>query len=489
MDLLLTHGYFLYEDPKELQIMKPYVPLGILYISSHLRAKGFSVELFDSTFSSRQELFAVLRSQPPSVLGVYANLMTRSNVLEILGVAKEAGWKTVVGGPEPGAYAEEYLDAGADVVVIGEGEITTEELLPVLHSERAGSKALLQSLAKVTGIAFKEVDGSVHRTPPRDQIPQIDNQPWPDREAVDIDRYVRAWREHHGQGSVSIITARGCPYHCRWCSHGVFGKTHRRRKPALVVEELEWLVNRYQPDMFWIADDVFTIHPGWLDQYAAEMRRHTLKLPFECISRADRLNPHVMDTLAELGCFRIWIGSESGSQRVLDAMQRGVTVEQVRTAVALAKARGIKTGMFLMWGYEGEDLDDIEATVEHVKRSDPDIFFTTVSYPIKGTPYFDEISLRLVAPKPWAASSDREYQIRGRHSRRFYQYADQLLRSEVELSHLTGNAQAGDGGTSKRIASLELSRGAPDPSSVSDVKKRILQAREGLRATFSEVEA
>ncbi|MGH9455814.1 MAG: B12-binding domain-containing radical SAM protein, partial [Terriglobia bacterium] len=248
-------------------------------------------------------------------------------------------------------------------------------------------------------------------------------------------------------------------------------------------------VNRYQPDMFWIADDVFTIHPGWLDQYATEMKRHALKLPFECISRADRLNPHVMDTLAELGCFRIWIGSESGSQRVLDAMQRGVTVEQVRTAVALAKSRRIKTGMFLMWGYEGEDLDDIEATIEHVKRSDPDIFFTTVSYPIKGTPYFNEISLRLVSPKPWAGSSDRDYQIRGRHSRRFYQYADQLLRSEVELSHLMGSAPAPDGETSKRIASLDHSLGAPDPSSVSEVEKRILQAREGLRASFSEVEA
>src|SRR5690349_11862006 len=128
MDLLLTHGYFLFEDPKELQIMKPYVPLGILYIASHLRAKGYEVEVFDTTFSSRHELFALLHSSPPALLGVYANLMTRPVVLEILREAKEAGWKTVVGGPEPGAYVNEYLEAGADVVVIGEGEITTAEL-------------------------------------------------------------------------------------------------------------------------------------------------------------------------------------------------------------------------------------------------------------------------------------------------------------------------------------------------------------------------
>ena len=144
--------------------------------------------------------------------------------------------------------------------------------------------------------------------------------------------------------------------------------------------------------MVWIADDVFTIHHGWLRQYAAEMRRRGLRIPFECISRADRLNPEVTDLLAELGCFRVWIGSESGSQRILNAMERGVTVEQVQTAVATCKTRGIQTGMFLMWGYEGEELQDIEATIEHVKRSDPDIFFTTVAYPIKGTPYYKRVA-------------------------------------------------------------------------------------------------
>lgn len=476
MDLLLTHGYFLHEDPKELQIMKPYVPLGILYISSHLRAKGYAVEVFDATFSSRSELFALLRSSPPAVLGVYSNLMTRPKVLEILRVAKEAGWQTVVGGPEPGAYINEYLGAGADVVVIGEGEITMQELLPALRGKRVGSADLIRALTDVKGIAFSSENGAVQRTAPRPQIPDIDSQPWPDRERVDIEQYVRTWREHHGMGSVSLITARGCPYHCRWCSHEVFGKTHRRRKPVSVVDELEWLLNRYHPDMAWLADDVFTIHHGWLYQYAADMKRRGLRVPFECISRADRLNDRVMDTLAQLGCFRIWIGSESGSQRILDAMERGVTAEQVRTAVALAKSRGIKTGMFLMWGYEGEELEDIEATVEHVKRSNPDVFFTTVSYPIKGTPYFEDVSPRLVSLKSWAEGSDRDYRIRGRHSRRFYQYADQLLRSEVELDRLLNGStkENGEGANPPLFGALE---------------KKILDAREGLRVSFTESEA
>ncbi len=462
MDILLTHGYFLYEDPKELQIMKPYPPLGILYICSHLREKGIRAEVFDSTFSSRTELFDLLRKGPPSILGVYANLMTRPNVVEILGVAKEAGWKTVVGGPEPGAYVNEYLAAGADVVVIGEGELTLEELVPALKQGK--------DLHSVDGIAFCTTEGTVVRTNPRPQIKDIDAQPWPAREAIDSGKYVDVWRKHHGKGSVSLITARGCPYHCRWCSHEVFGKTHRRRKPLSVADELEWLINRYQPEMGWMADDVFTIHHGWLFEYAGELKRRGIKLPFECISRADRLNSKVVDTLAELGCFRVWIGSESGSQRILDAMERGVTVEQVQQAVALCRSAGIQSGMFLMWGYEGEDLTDIEATVEHVKKSDPDIFFTTVAYPIKGTPYFSEVAERVDSLKAWRDGSDRDFRIRNRHSRQFYRFADKLLRSEVELNRLGLKPDS-------------------DRSSLASLQSGIDEARAGLQATYHEVEA
>jgi radical SAM superfamily enzyme YgiQ (UPF0313 family) len=463
MDILLTHGYFLYEDPKELQIMKPYPPLGLLYICSHLGSKGLHAEVFDSTFSSRQELWDRLQKEPPSVLGVYANLMTRSNVVEILRTAKQFGWRTVVGGPEPGAYVAEYLSAGADVVVIGEGEITLEELVPALREPS------VDRLQQIDGIAFRSVDGSVVRTKPRAQIKDIDNQPWPARESIDMARYVDTWRQHHGMGSVSLITARGCPYHCRWCSHEVFGKTHRRRNPVLVADELEWLLQRYQPEMAWMADDVFTIHHGWLFRYAAELKRRGIRLPFECISRADRLNSQVVATLAEMGCFRVWIGSESGSQRILDAMERGVTVEEVQTAVALCRSAGIQSGMFLMWGYEGEELSDIEATVEHVKKTNPDIFFTTVAYPIKGTPYFSDVAERVESPPLWSNSSDRDFRIRNRHSRQFYRFADKLLRNEVELKRL---------GTKPDV----------DDATLAAIRLGITEARAGLDATFSEAE-
>ncbi len=434
MELLLTHGYFLNEDAKELQIMRPYPALGLLYLCAHLRTKGIATEVFDSTFASRQELFDLLRSEKPSVLGVYANLKTRPVVVEILKAAREAGWKTVVGGPEPGSYIREYLSAGADVVVIGEAELTMEELLPAMRGCRSALSA--GTLSEINGIAFLGEDGEVHRTSPRPQIADLDAQPWPARDAIDFEKYLQVWRRHHGVTSVSLMGSRGCPYRCNWCSRGVFANTHRRRTPALVVDELQWLMERYQPDMAWMADDVFTIHHGWFYEYAAEIKRRGIKIPFECISRANCLNEKVIDTLAELGCFRLWMGSESGSQRILDAMERGITVEGVRQAVSLCKARGIETGIFLMWGYEGEEMGDIEASIEHVKRTDPDVFLTTVVYPVKGTGYYEKVADRVVAATSWETGSDRDLQVRGRPPRSFYQDVDRLLRSEVELEKL-----------------------------------------------------
>ena len=467
-ELLLTHGYFLFEDPKERQIMKPYAPLGILYICSHLREQGFDVDVFDTTFSSRETLFDHLRREKPSVLGIYANLMTRGNVIEIMRVAREAGWRTIVGGPEPGAYAQEYLESGAEFVVFGEGESTMQELLTAFRSE--GSLCGEEWKSKVPGVAYLDEEGRFCQNPPRAQIPDLDAQPWPARQAIDLHRYVETWRTHHRQGSVNFITARGCPYKCRWCSHQVYGQTHRRRNPIKVVDEVEWLLQEYTPDMVWVSDDVFTINYDWLRRYAAEMRLRNLHIPFECISRADRLNEEMLDLLAELGCFRIWIGSESGSQRLLDSMDRGVKVEQVQRAIAMSRERNIQSGMFLMWGYEGEEMEDIEATVRHVSTSKPDIFFTTVSYPIKGTPYYKQIENKLVQLKPWNESSDREIMIAGRHSRAYYAHADRLLRDEVELARLR------DAGN---VDTLLLSKLA---ASIQD-------SRNGLAATSAELEA
>jgi len=241
-----------------------------------------------------------------------------------------------------------------------------------------------------------------------------------------------AWL-HHGLGSVSLICARGCPYHCEWCSHAVYGHTHRRRSPARVADEVEHLLARYKPDQLWYADDVFTIRHSWFFEYAGELKRRGIRVPFECISRADRLNDEVIDRLAEMGCYRLWIGSESGSQRVLDAMRREVKVEQVQTATRALRRRGIQTGMFIMLGYEGEDIPDLEATVDHLKQSAPDVFLTTVAYPIKGTAYYEKVTDRVLARAGWDQRTDRQLTVRGRHSARFYSHATRWMVNSVAL--------------------------------------------------------
>jgi anaerobic magnesium-protoporphyrin IX monomethyl ester cyclase len=430
-DVLLTHGYFLYEDEKELQIMKPYPTLGLLYISAYLRRAGFDVEMFDTTFAVREQLFARLAVTPGGVVGIYTNLMTRAAVLDIVAAARAHGWTVVLGGPESANYPAEYLDRGADVVVVGEGEATMAELLPAL-AERGPHR-----LHGVAGTVFRDEGGQVVTNPERAQIPDLNTVPWPDREQIDIARYVEVWRRHHGMGSVNLITARGCPYRCRWCSHAVFGYTHRRRSPHDCADEVAHIVETYKPEQLWYSDDVFTIHHRWLFEFAEQLKRRGLKRPFETISRADRLlKDEVLATLAEMGCYRVWIGSESGSQRILDAMERGVTVEQVQWATHAAKRHGIEVGMFLMWGYDGETVADIEATVEHVKKANPDIFFTTVTYPIKNTTYYRQVADRVVLDRDWATATDRDLKLDGQRSRAYYGHADQWLRNAVAASRL-----------------------------------------------------
>ena len=428
MDILLSHGYFIAEDEHEQQIMKPYPTLGLLYISSHLKAKGFDVDLFDTTFVTLSDFEQYIQQTRPSLVGLYCNLMTKHNILRQIQMCKAVGAKVILGGPEPISYAEQYLTAGADIIVNGEGEETLEELIP--HIARHG----LNQLEQVQGIAFQNGDGQVVHNAVRPQIKDLSAQPWPDREAIEMERYLDTWKSHHGLSSVSLITARGCPYKCNWCSHTVFGHTHRRRTPEDVVEEVAWIRERYNPDQLWYADDVLTIHPRWFLQYAALLKERGLHFPFECISRADRLKEDTIEALAEMGCYRLWIGAESGSQRILDAMQRQADVEDIQQKTKMLQAKGIEVGMFIMLGYDGEELSDIEATVDHLKKSNPDVFLTTVAYPIKGTKYYSKVTDRILTHLDWEARTDRDLGVAGRFSARFYDHATRWMVNEVNLN-------------------------------------------------------
>jgi radical SAM superfamily enzyme YgiQ (UPF0313 family) len=431
MDILLTHGYFLYEDPHERQIMKPYPPLGILYISSYLKKQGFDVAVFDTTFQNMAAFEAYIQREHPSLVGIYTNMMTKRAVLHMTQFCKTHGCKVILGGPDPAYYAEDYLRHGAEIIVVGEGEITLGELIP--HLAKNG----MTGLEQIQGIVFINGEDKIIETAPRPLMPDLSQHPWADREAIDIPEYMRIWKEHHGKSSISVIHARGCPYTCTWCSHSVFGNTHRRRTPDDAADELLWIKDRYNPDLIWYADDVFGINHRWLFAYHEALKQRGVKIPFECISRADRLNNEVVQVLAEMGCFRLWNGSESGSQRILDAMQRKVKVEDVQAKTHLLQQHGIETGMFIMLGYKGETIQDLIDTVDHLKICNPDIFLTTVAYPIKGTPYYAEVETDVLRSGTWAENADRDLTVAGRYSRRFYSFATRWMVNEVALNRAT----------------------------------------------------
>ncbi len=434
MDILLTHGYFLNEDEAEKRIMKPYPPLGILYISSYLKSKDFSVSVYDTTFKMKTDFNSFISQERPSIVGMYVNLMTKLNVLEQIKHCKANGCKVIVGGPDVPEYAENYVRFGADVAVIGEGEETMVELLPALSK---GS-----SLENISGIVFRNDNGEIVRTPARALIKNLDTLPLPDRNAIDVFQYVNTWKTHHGMGSVSLICARGCPFTCTWCSRSVFGESHRRRSVQNVVNEIELIRETYKPDMLWFADDVFTIQHKWFYEFYEEMKRRNIKIPFECISRADRLSEDILQKMSELGAFRIWYGSESGSQKILDAMQRRVSKEEIQTITKQAQKYGIQAGLFVMLGYPGESIFDIEETVEHLKQSNPDIYLTTVAYPIKGTEFYHQAESDIKITGDWETGTDRQLKLRGRYSDRFYWFANRYMVNEVEQYKMSLNGNA-----------------------------------------------
>lgn len=427
MKILLTHGYFLHEDPKEKEIMKPYPPLGLLYISAYLEQQGYDNEVFDSTFSDFETLKQRLLTSPPDVIGIYTNLMTKLNVLKLIQFikAQQLATKIILGGPEVRNHKENFLKHGADVIVFGEGEETMLELVKCFETN--------SSIAGIAGIAYKDSTGAVIVNTERELKRELDVLPLPNRKKIDLQRYFTKWKNAHGQSVVSISTMRGCPYDCKWCSRAVYGQSYRRRSPAHVVAEMKWLKEQYSFDMIWFVDDVFTINYPWLRDFVAELKKENVQIPYEIITRADRMNREIIELLKASGCYRVWIGAESGSQKIIDAMSRRVKVEQVRDMINLSKQYGLQAGTFIMLGYPGETQEDIAETLHHLKVSDPDLFTLTVAYPIKGTPLYTETEDRFIAQLPWETSTDRDIDFTRTYPRSYYKYAINWVNNEVGL--------------------------------------------------------
>ncbi len=430
VDILLGHAYFLKYDVIERRVMKPYPPLGILYLSAYLKRGGFGVEVFDATFKDFEDFEQTLERVRPRIVGLYANIITRDNVLRLTRIAKDSGVEfVVVGGPDAAEWCDTYFRAGVDIIGTNEGERTLEQLIPWLQEKG------LESLEQVPGIIFAK-DGSSCRTPPRPVIADLDSLPWPDREALEMDDYFKAWKSRHGESSVSLITARGCPYHCSWCSAEVFGHSHRQRSPSDVVDEMLMLKERYDPDIMWISDDVLTISRKWSFAFFEEVRRRGAALPFECLSRADLVDREILQGLADSGCFRIWYGAESGSQKVLDSMQKGTRVEQVREASRITQELGMQSGFFILLGYPEETTADIRMTIDFLKETRPDVVGTSVAFPIRGTEFYERVADRIIPNENWSSRNQNKLLFKGRYPRLYYWFAIRWLVKSVNIDRM-----------------------------------------------------
>ena len=427
MNVVLTHGYFIHEDQKEAEIMKPYPPLGILYVAAYLEANNISNSVFDSTFKSFKEQTTFLLKQLPEFICIYTNLITKLNVIKLMKWIRETSKlndsKIILGGPDVTYNWENYLKSGADYLVIGEGEQTTHELIT--------SCVKGEDLSQITGIAYKNKNGDFVKNAPRIKIKNIDELSFPAREKIDIDAYLSVWKKYHGASAINVSTQRGCPFTCKWCSTAVYGQSYRRRSPALVADEIEYLKRTYNPDGIWFVDDVFTVNFKWIKELNKEFQKRGLKIPFECITRAERLNDAILKCLQEMGCFRIWIGAESGSQKIIDAMDRKVAIEQVRSMIKRSRDYGIQSGTFIMVGYPGEDEKDINETIYHLKVSNPDIFTITLAYPIKGTSFHNEIESKITTKFDWETTTDRNIDFKRFYPTKYYEYAIRRIVNEV----------------------------------------------------------
>lgn len=428
MSILLTHGYFLEEDPIEKKIMRPYPPLGILYLSAYLNDKGVQHKVLDTTFSSEAAWKKEVLASKPKVIAFYVNLMTKVKIIQLIQFIKAEAdlrdTKIVLGGPDITYNKANYLKAGGDYLIIGEGEETFFELTAALLNDEPTNE--------ITGLVY--MDGEEMKTnPPRQKVKDLDELPLPNRAAFPIAKYLETWKSAHGKSALNVSTQRGCPYTCKWCSTAVYGQSYRRRSPKKVVEELSILMETYQPDTFWFVDDVFTVSHKWMRGFAVEIQKTGLKIQYECITRAERMNEEIIGILKDTGCVRVWIGAESGSQKVIDAMDRRVDVNLVCDQLIATREAGIETGTFIMVGYPGEEYEDILKTAAYLEKALPDQFTITKSYPIKGTALYTEIEASITEQPNWFTSTDRQIDFKRRYSDRFYTYAVRYIYNRVRL--------------------------------------------------------
>jgi anaerobic magnesium-protoporphyrin IX monomethyl ester cyclase len=439
-DVLFGQSYYLRFDPKLWAAMQPYPPLGTLYAASYVRARHYEVALFDAMLAASEgEWAAALARERPRFAVIYEDnfnylskmclLRMRQAAFRMVELARERGCTVIVAGSDATDRATLYLSQGAHFVLNGEGEITLAALLDRLSNR---SETPLESIA---GMTFVAGDGSgIVATPHRPDISELDNLPLPAWDLVDVGRYRAIWSARHGYYSMNMATSRGCPYHCNWCAKPIWGQRYNVRSPQSVVAELRWLKETYQPDHIWFVDDILGLKPGWVQRFADLVEHEQVRIPFKSLCRVDLLlRGDTVEALRRAGAQAVWVGAESGSQAVLDAMDKGTSVEQTREAARRLQAAGIDVGFFLQFGYPGETRADIQATLQLVRDCRPDDIGMSVSYPLPGTKFYRAVREQLGLQQNWVDSSDLAMMYRGPFSTGFYRKLHAVLHHEFRM--------------------------------------------------------
>ncbi|MDQ2693566.1 MAG: B12-binding domain-containing radical SAM protein, partial [Chloroflexota bacterium] len=428
--ILLGQSYFLRFDPKLWEAMQPYPPLGTLYTASYLRKNGYEVAVFDAMLAESEEEwaraldqhqphYAILYEDNFNYLSKMCLLRMREAGFTMIQMAKSRGCTVILCGADATDHHEAYLDKGADYVLIGEGEETLLELLSHLSAGKP--------IEGLTGLATRNTQRIVRRP----DIANLDALPFPAWDLVDVQTYRTIWAQRHGYFSMNMVTTRGCPFHCNWCAKPIWGQRYHSRSPENVAAEMKWLKETYHPDHIWFADDILGLKPGWLSRFADVVHAEGCLIPFKCLSRADLLvRAGEVDALARAGAQTVWMGAESGSQKILDAMDKGTRVEQIHEAARRLKSAGIRVGFFLQFGYPGETREDIEKTVQLVRDCDPDDIGISVSYPMPGTKFYQAVREQLGEKQNWQDSNDLAMLHQGPFSTDFYRKLHTVVHKE-----------------------------------------------------------
>lgn len=438
-DILFTHSYFYRFDPKQWRAQQPYPPYGTLYAAALLRNCGFSVALFDTNLQKSPEAIQpVLQREQPRYLVIYDdgfNYLTkmcltrmREAAFALARYGKAQGCTVVVNSSDSSDHWAEYLAKGADVVVLGEGELSLRALILALESGQT-------PLSDIPGIAYTDENTRLpvvnHKRPVLHNLDELPDPAW---DLVDMAAYRQIWLPRHGYFSLNLATTRGCPYKCNWCAKPIYGNRYHARSPERVVAEIKHLIEVYGARHFWFADDIFGLKPGWVQRFRDLVLAEKLVFQYKIQSRVDLLlQADTIDALVESGLRQVWVGAESGAQKILDAMDKGTTVEEIHTSTRLLRQKGVEVCFFLQFGYLGEQEADIQATIEMVEELLPHDIGISVSYPLPGTKFYENVKNMLGDKQNWTDSDDLAVMYPATFSPAYYRRLHRLVHKRFRL--------------------------------------------------------